>query len=431
MTNLNMNENDDYPQHTKPLEPPAFSEPILDSCVRINSNVLNRNGTVEFRSNAVLVKTGGSAPFSRAGRLIDNDELIDSDDFSSSNSSDSSEDETEDDERPQENEYAYLICDAIHDAIYGKVYHGNLLRRSSSTEVWQMMIEECAIKAMTWDSIRRGRNQQKAENPEGEISAMQLIKRHLDSTRGPDIPVHDAMRETNVIMPLDFLFDDRNLYTITPYCTGGEMFDVLLERQSFSEPESRYLLRSILNGLESLQRVGLCHRDISLENILVDNERTFVIDMGMCLRVPFFDNEEGDTDMLGNVDYRDRGAQRCLISGKPPCGKPYYMSPEVYSEKPFDGYAIDMWAVGVCLFMMLTGQNPWERPTPTDNAFRYMSSGSVAEILTNHWHITLSADAMDLLQRMLFENPHERLSLQQVRAHPWMDGPMNNPMNNN
>jgi len=105
------------------------------------------------------------------------------------------------------------------------------------------------------------------------------------------------------------------------------------------------------------------------------------------------------------------------------------MSPEVFSEKPFDGYAIDMWAVGVCLFMMLTGQSPWQKASPNDILFRNMSSGYVADILTNHWHFALSADAMDLLQRMLFGNPRHRLSLQQVRAHPWMDGPMINPMN--
>jgi len=423
-----MNENNDYPQHPELLEPPAFPEPILDSCVCITTDVRDRNGTISLRRNAVLVKTRYSAPFSRAGRFIVNDE-VDLDDSSSNSSSDSNADETEDDERLQEDQCAYLICDEIHDAIYGKVYHGIILRRSSSTEVWQMTIDECAIKAMTWDSIRIGRNQQKSEDPEGEIAAMQHIKRHFDGTRGQEISVHDAMRETNVIMPLDFLFDDRNLYTITPYCTGGEMFDVLMERERFSESESRYLLRNILNGLDWLQRVGLCHRDISLENILVDNERTFVIDMGMCLRVPFLDNEEGDADMLGNVDYRDRRAQRCLIRRKPRCGKFSYMSPEVYSQRTFDGYAIDMWAVGVCLFMMLTGQSPWQKASPNDILFRNMSSGYVADILTNHWHFALSADAMDLLQRMLFGNPRHRLSLQQVRAHPWMDGPMINPMN--
>lgn len=310
------------------------------------------------------------------------------------------------------------MCEVIHNAIYGKVYHGIVLRRSSSTDVWHMTNEECAIKAMTWDQIRAGRERHLIENPQDEISAMQHLKRRLDDTGGRNISVDEAMRESNVIMSLDFLYDERNLYTITPYCRG-ELLDVLQERERFTEPESRYLLSSMLVGLESLQRAGLCHRDISLENIMVDHERTFVIDMGQCLRIPFLDDEEGRE-------------QRRLIRNRPRAGKFYYMSPEVYNEQTFDGHAIDMWAVGVCLFMMLTGMQPWDIPSSTNHDFRHMSAGSLVYFLTNDWRfseITLSADAMDLLQRMLFENPQDRLSLQQVRAHPWMQEPMTNPMN--
>jgi len=435
MANLNMDRNDDYPQHNMPLEPPAFPEPILDSCVRINSTVRDRNGTTQFYQNAVLVKTRSTAPFNRAGRFNINNES-DHDDSSSSSSSssssnsssDSSMEENEDTpEQSQEKDSAYLIFENVHNAIYGRVYRGKVLLKCPIDNVWQMTTDECAIKAMTWEGIRRGRELNQAENPQDEIAAMQHLMQHLDGARGRHLSAHDAMRETNVIMPLDFLFDDRNLYTITPYCTGGEMFAVLMERQSFSEPESRYLLRSILDGLESFQRVGLCHRDISLENILVDHERTFIIDMGMCLRIPF-DDDGGDADMQRNVDYRERSAHRCLIQRPQRAGKLSYMSPEVYSERPFDGHAVDMWAVGVCLYMMLTGTGPWTRAATHDDKFRLMSTGCLVELFTNYWGITLSGDAMDLLQRMLFKDPQDRLSLQQVRDHPWMDGPMINPM---
>jgi len=222
--------------------------------VCINSDVLDRNGTTSFHRNEVLVKNGGSAHFSRAGRFPVQDDS-DSDDSTSSSSSEGVN------EKPEESECAYLMCEVIHEAIYGKVYHGIILRRSSSTDVWHMTNEECAIKAMTWDQIRAGRERHLIENPQDEISAMQHLKRRLDDTRGRNIPVDEAMRESNVIMSLDFLFDDRNLYTITPYCRGGELFDVLLERERerYTEPESRYLLSSISVGLESLQWVDLCH----------------------------------------------------------------------------------------------------------------------------------------------------------------------------
>ena len=96
------------------------------------------------------------------------------------------------------------------------------------------------------------------------------------------------------------------------------------------------------------------------------------------------------------------------------------MAPEVYNEESFDGHAVDMWAVGVCLFMMLTGQIPWERPSILDQKFRYFTYGYLTAILRDHWNMGLSADAIDLLQRMLLLDPRDRLSLQQVRQHPWM-----------
>ena len=78
-----------------------------------------------------------------------------------------------------------------------------------------------------------------------------------------------------------------------------------------------------------------------------------------------------------------------------------------------------MWAAGVILFLMLTGFPPWERACQTDERFHYMSGGYLVQMLTE-WDVGLSSDAMDLLQRMLFLDPKDRLSLEQVRAHPWM-----------
>jgi len=82
-----------------------------------------------------------------------------------------------------------------------------------------------------------------------------------------------------------------------------------------------------------------------------------------------------------------------------------------------------MWPVGVCLFTMLTGHHPWRTARETDWHFRHFSGGYLVALLTNEPTINLSGDAMDILQRMLFADPNDRLSLQQVRNHPWMNGP--------
>ena len=152
---------------------------------------------------------------------------------------------------------------------------------------------------------------------------------------------------------------------------------------------------------------------MSLENILVDEyTKSLIIDMGMCLRVPYSDGNEV-TDVSS-------GGLRRLIKPLIPCGKPNYISPEILaSEKPFDGFAIDLWAVGIILFIMLVGLPPWEFARPEDPRYKMVKKGKLARMLAS-WKRPISPAAADLLQKMLMEDPRHRLSLTEVKDHPWV-----------
>mmetsp|Transcript_22120 Transcript_22120/g.52266 ORF Transcript_22120/g.52266 Transcript_22120/m.52266 type:complete len:535 (+) Transcript_22120:125-1729(+) len=215
------------------------------------------------------------------------------------------------------------------------------------------------------------------------------------------------MLDSHIMMPLDLLNDDRNLFSVMPYCSGGELFELLEKKNRFTEAEARFWFRQILVGLTCLKKAGVSHRDLSLENILVEEGNALVIDMGMCLRIPMIDV--------------DGARRRTLILPQGVCGKWHYMSPEICkNELPFDGPTVDLWACGVILFLMLTGFPPWERPTLTDERFRYMANGYLVQMLTE-WQVPISPDAKDLLQRMFWIDPADRLSLEQVCAHPWLN----------
>ena len=169
-----------------------------------------------------------------------------------------------------------------------------------------------------------------------------------------------------------------------------------------------------LQGVDHLQKVGICHRDISLENILVDQmTKAAIIDLGMCLRVPF------GTDN-GDVADVTSGTLRRLMTPQGRCGKPNYISPEVYRDREaFDGFAIDIWACGVLLFTMLVGIPPFEWATRDDPRFRMITRGELTRLLA-HWDRQISDEAGNLLQSMLREDPRDRLSLNDVQNHPWM-----------
>jgi serine/threonine protein kinase len=96
-----------------------------------------------------------------------------------------------------------------------------------------------------------------------------------------------------------------------------------------------------------LQREGVCHRDLSLENVLVDGDKCMIIDMGMCLRIPY--NDQSKPSAVTDVT---RGSVRRLMKPQGVCGKHNYMSPEIFANTDsFDGFAIDLWAAGVILYI--------------------------------------------------------------------------------
>jgi len=356
---------------------------------------------------------------------------------------------------------AYWIQRTVREAIYGRVLLAVVLRRRTPSGApndnaeWEVTENHCAVKEMSWQHIRKERDRL-AEDPIKEVSAMQYLKRWHGFNRQqqqqqaqqirPDGAVmsegvlqsFQAILETNIMMPLDLLSDDRHLYSVMPYCNGGELFERLDLNERFTEEEARYWMYQVMNGLENMQNAGITHRDMSLENLLVHESGALIIDMGMCLRVPFHEEVSNLSTSFGNMNIVNgvnnnaantnnntaapvgRFRPRHLIIPQGTCGKWIYMSPEIYkNQKAFDGFAVDMWAAGVILFLMLTGFPPWERACQTDERFKYMTAGYLVQMLTE-WETGISSDAMDLLQRMLFLDPKDRLSLDQVRAHPWM-----------
>ena len=203
--------------------------------------------------------------------------------------------------------------------------------------VWEITEEYVAIKQVEWRRVHAMRGRL-LEDPIKEIAAMQLI--------GNSHP--------NVLGSVEVLQDNEHLYSIMPFCRGGDLFGVVLDvaekRQAneaiegaggMSEPVARYWFRQLLLGLHHLQSKGICHRDLSLENILVDVNHCLVIDMGMCLRVPY----HCPGDLNGKAVDVEHGTDRRLIVPMGTCGKKNYMSPEVYENKDnFDGFAVDLWS---------------------------------------------------------------------------------------
>jgi serine/threonine protein kinase len=449
--------NSSYPKSADAVDPLPFPDAQPTPCARITARILMEDQHTTQMVENVLVKI--SLQSNRK------DGLSSWSSSSSSHDDDSDDDDDDDDDRmqvekerllknqpapPQDD--AYWLQRTIREAIYGRVLVARVLRRKTST-LWALTDEVIAVKEMSWQHIRRERHRL-AEDPIQEVAAMQFLKQQFSSMESNNNNGRTAaaatvsiMEDVNVLLPKDIMSDQRYLYSVMPYCNGGELFERLDMNERFTEPEARYWMDQLLNGLQHLQSVGVCHRDISLENILVHNDKvSLIIDLGMCVRYPIVVPTAATTTTasatattaaaaVSSLDVPEAAGpsvllpppSSALISPQGTCGKWIYMSPEIYKNRAFHGPTVDLWATGVILFLLLTGFPPWDRACDTDERYRYMSAGYLVQMLTE-WQIPISADAKDLLQRMLFADPADRLSLQQVRAHPWMvNGPRQAP----
>jgi len=325
---------------------------------------------------------------------------------------------------------AYYAVKKLQDAIYGSVeacvvlvrHEGDAAddaARAAGFEpgdprapiVWEITDNYMAVKKVEWRRVHAMRGRL-LEDPVKEVAAMQWI--------GSEHP--------NVLGSIEVLQDDEYLFSVMPYFRDGDLFGVVLavaeERQlneavegsgGMTEPVARYWFRQILNGLHHLQSKGICHRDLSLENILVDVNHCAVIDMGMCLRVPYFNpqNPSIATDVT-------HGTVRRLLKPQGTCGKMNYMSPEIYANKDiFDGFAVDLWAAGVILYIMLTGFPPYDIPAREDERFDIICSGDLVRQL-HAWEVYVSEEAGHLLQWMLTPEHEARPTLAQVMRHEWV-----------
>ena len=234
--------------------PPAQPLP----CARITTRVFHPGRRQVATVQNVLVRTTPPRP---RRKTSGHDDDSSSSGFMSSSSSSEGNDQMEDtDKSPlQPDDRAYWVQRTVREAIYGNVLMAVVLRKRRSTPdinaEWEVTEQRCAVKEMSWQHIRKERDHL-AEDPIQEVAAMQYLKRWHDFTRlqQPSVSLTDSVAEsfqtileTNIMMPLDLLSDDQHLYSIMPYCDGGELFERLDMNEKFSEDEARYWMLQILN----------------------------------------------------------------------------------------------------------------------------------------------------------------------------------------
>ncbi|XP_071706653.1 SNF1-related protein kinase catalytic subunit alpha KIN10-like [Rutidosis leptorrhynchoides] len=180
-----------------------------------------------------------------------------------------------------------------------------------------------------------------------------------------------------------------DIYVVMEYVKSGELFDYIVEKGRLHEDEARNFFQQIISGVEYCHRNMVVHRDLKPENLLLDAK---------C-----------------NVKIADFGLSNIMRDGhflKTSCGSPNYAAPEVISGKLYAGPEVDVWSCGVILYALLCGTLPFDDEN-IPNLFKKIKGGIYT--LPSH----LSTGARDLIPRLLVVDPMKRMTIPEIRMHPW------------
>ncbi|KAI9919214.1 hypothetical protein PsorP6_011938 [Peronosclerospora sorghi] len=213
-----------------------------------------------------------------------------------------------------------------------------------------------------------------------------------------EVEVMSSLNHPNLVPLLDYFEEDRYYYIVTPLCTGGELFDDLVKRKSYTEEDARVLMRKLASAIEYLHSRGIVHRDLKPENILLKT------------------SAHGAEVMIADFGFaRPMNGSRHGTA----CGTPGYVAPEVVQGEPY-GASVDCWSLGVILFILLCGYPPF----PGANHATVLDKVVKAEYTfeSPYWD-DVSEEAKDLVSELLTVDRTKRLDASGILMHPWMDEP--------
>uniref|UniRef100_A0A673KWC7 non-specific serine/threonine protein kinase n=1 Tax=Sinocyclocheilus rhinocerous TaxID=307959 RepID=A0A673KWC7_9TELE len=232
-----------------------------------------------------------------------------------------------------------------------------------------------------------------------KVTKTQVAIKIIDKTRLNSANLEKIYREVQImkllnhphIIKLYQVMETKDmLYIVTEYAKNGEMFDYLTSNGRMSENEARKKFWQILTAVDYCHRHHIVHRDLKTENLLLDANM--------------------------NIKLADFGFGNFYNAGEPLstwCGSPPYAAPEVFEGKEYEGPQLDIWSLGVVLYVLVCGSLPFDgdslpalRQRVTEGRFRIP--------------FFMSQDCENLIRKMLVVDPAKRISVAQIKQHRWM-----------
>ena len=227
-----------------------------------------------------------------------------------------------------------------------------------------------AIKSFDKKKLSKENSIKKIMN---EIEVLKKLRNNIFCTK-----IYDTFQtDTHILIVMEFICAD--------------LLDFIRKREKLDEKKAKIIFKQIVLGLKNMHKNNIVHRDIKLDNLLLDLTNTIKIcDFGVS-KIIHSENE--------------------IMQDH--CGTPAYIAPEVFEDLGYYGYGCDIWSLGVTLYYMLEGEQPFKGRSIEELKKNICSK--------NYQNIELiSKEAEDLLDKMLTLNPEERITLDEILKHKWI-----------
>ncbi|KAI5950757.1 hypothetical protein KGF54_003831 [Candida jiufengensis] len=237
--------------------------------------------------------------------------------------------------------------------------------------------------------------------------AIKLIKRStIVKDSDSEIKIHreinslKLLNHPNIVNLVEVMKSGKYVGIVLEYASGGELFDYILQHKYLKESIAKKLFAQLVSGVDYMHSKGLIHRDLKLENLLLDKHKNVIIsDFG------FVNSYNKDRNDLMKTS----------------CGSPCYAAPElVLTQTPYEGRKVDIWSLGVILFAMLSGYLPFDDDPENEDG---------SDIIKLYHYICktpltfpefVSPLARDLLRKIIVSDPKKRINIEEIRTHSFL-----------
>lgn len=226
-----------------------------------------------------------------------------------------------------------------------------------------------------------------------------------------EMSIARSVKHPNIVAVYELIETDRHIHMVMELASDGDLFERVVSNKKFSEKQTRWIFVQLLQAVAHLHSLKVAHRDLKPENILLEGS--------------------GEDAIVKIADFglaRQLGAATTYM--KTTCGTPSYQAPEIYQEDILKqrgeskGYnsAVDMWSLGVILYICLAGFPPF-----SDQATWFQEKYTLREQIMKglvvfpkaYWK-NVSPDAIRLIKQMLIVDPEKRITAEEALHDPWI-----------